>query len=105
MEYSKQRHFNILEFSFFNNPYDGWIVGGGGVILRTIDGGISWNIQNAYTTKYLTSVFFLNEDIGFVVGQYGILLNTNNGGDLWNKQFISAESLSSVFFVIIRQVG
>jgi len=77
----------------------GWIVGEGGVILKTTDGGDHWVPQNSGTTKPLLSVAFLNQDLGFAVGYDGTILKTTDGGTLWSsKTSGTSRHLTSVHF-------
>ncbi|PIQ25140.1 MAG: hypothetical protein COW63_19195 [Bacteroidetes bacterium CG18_big_fil_WC_8_21_14_2_50_41_14] len=80
----------ILEDVFFINHSIGWAVGERNTILKTTDGGESWNImQYSFGSDMrFYSVRFYNELTGFVVGgrsydSYGILLKTNDGGETW----------------------
>lgn len=58
-----------------------------GLILKTTDGGVTWNSQQSGTQNNLKSVCFGNKDTGFVVGDSGMILHTVNGGLDWEKQF------------------
>lgn len=60
--------------------------GFGGVILRTTDGGITWNYQGSGTKAWLTGVSFIDANTGTVVGKEGTILRTTNGGATWIKQ-------------------
>jgi hypothetical protein len=71
-----------------------------GDILKTTDGGISWNSQTSGTGTLLNSVYFLDEDTGWVVGSGGTILKTINGGATWETQSSGAQhSLSSIYFI------
>jgi len=59
---------------------NGWAVGLGGVILHSLDGGVSWSIQNSNTSENLFGVSFVNNVQGWVAGENGTILITNNGG-------------------------
>lgn len=61
----------------FVNANTGYIVGDGGVILNTTNGGASWAGQVSGTTNLLHDVFFVNSGLGFAVGQNGQILKTN----------------------------
>jgi hypothetical protein len=64
------------------NETTGWIAGynntGGNAIIKTTDGGKTWNSQITPTYS-LTDIFFINENIGWAVGD-GIFKTTNGGG-------------------------
>jgi photosystem II stability/assembly factor-like uncharacterized protein len=83
--------FNCIHFSDVNN---GWVVGKGGIILHTTNGGTSWNyVTNAGITSTYTSktVFFLNANTGWIGTKDSTngdvyILYTNNGGSSWSVQ-------------------
>lgn len=54
------------------NPHEAFI-------LKTVDGGITWNEQNT-GNGVLNSIFFINDTTGWAVGDSGKILFTENGG-------------------------
>ncbi len=91
----------ISDKSFFGvefiNPDTGWAVGGD--IIKTTDGGNSWQVQLSDSIG-LGSVNFINSDIGWVVGNNAVILNTTNGGSNWIYQGNQTGSwLTSVKFI------
>jgi photosystem II stability/assembly factor-like uncharacterized protein len=66
----------------------GWAVGHDSVILRTADGGASWEvIQFAPEEETpLLDVWFADDEHGFAVGAYGTFLVTADGGETWDFQ-------------------
>ena len=62
------------------------VVGYGGKILETKDGGFSWNILESGTDVALYAVRFADDQHGFISGQDGLILHTNDGGKTWQKQ-------------------
>jgi photosystem II stability/assembly factor-like uncharacterized protein len=90
---------NLYDVCFVDG-HTGWIVGGTGKILNTIDGGDHWLNQTSGTTRDLHAVFFVNSQKGWAVGTNGTVLHTNNGGVDWHAQTINTSSLiKSVYFV------
>jgi len=71
-----------LEGLFMLDLQHGWIVGEGGVILRTSNGGNIWSTQPSGTVARLDDVHFLNAQRGWAVGG-GALLETHDGGMNW----------------------
>jgi photosystem II stability/assembly factor-like uncharacterized protein len=64
-------------------------VGHGGFVLRTRDGGATWERQPSFTHSRLRSVFFVDERTGWAVGdahpEPGVLFETVDGGATWTK--------------------
>jgi photosystem II stability/assembly factor-like uncharacterized protein len=58
----------------------------GQVILRTEDGGATWNPQFSGTTSNLYGVSFVDANIGTAVGEWGRILRTEDGGKSWVVQ-------------------
>jgi photosystem II stability/assembly factor-like uncharacterized protein len=63
-------------------------VGELGTIVKTTDGGRTWNRLVGETVNNLRGTWFANENIGFAVGDNGIILRTTNGGSSWTTQVI-----------------
>lgn len=63
----------------------GWSCGENGLVLRTINGGQTWTIQNTNTTQTLNDVHFVTSSIGWVVGTNGLILRTSTGGTSWSE--------------------
>lgn len=66
----------------FINADTGIAVGYNGTVLRTTDGGTTWNIIDAGVTSDLYSVNFLNNLTCFITGLPGIL-KSSDGGLTW----------------------
>ena len=79
----------------------GWVCGWGGTILRTVDGGQTWEAQASGTDVVLEDIFFADANRGWAVGgSSGVILATTNGGDTWVAQTSPVQvPLSQVFFV------
>jgi photosystem II stability/assembly factor-like uncharacterized protein len=74
----------------------GSVVGDEGVILRTGDGGLSWNVQNSGVMENLYDIYYYDYSIILAVGASGTLLYTNNTGQNWTvKQTGMIESYYS----------
>jgi photosystem II stability/assembly factor-like uncharacterized protein len=66
----------------FVNEKDGWVVGDSGVILRSTDGGESWQRQTCPIEDYLFTVDFIDIKNGWICSRNSIL-RTTNGGKNW----------------------
>jgi photosystem II stability/assembly factor-like uncharacterized protein len=78
---------NPTESVFFVNENVGWMVGAGGSILKTTDGGIEWEFQECGLDSWFQSVSFIDQNTGWVVGggndDKGSIIMTKNSGESW----------------------
>jgi len=63
------------------------VVGYGGKILATENGGRSWDVIPSGTDRALYNIHFVDPDTGWISGQDGVLLHTIDGGKTWQRQF------------------
>lgn len=56
---------------------------GNGAILKSEDGGNSWNKVASLNAKFFEKTQFIDENNGFVCGDYGYVYKTNDGGKNW----------------------
>jgi photosystem II stability/assembly factor-like uncharacterized protein len=102
----------LMKVSFIDQG-KGITVGADGTILRTEDGGASWEnvspnlmeilpmelIDRGVTSLNFYDVLFLNETRGWVVGDWGTILCTADGGKTWTVSHIGPfPSLFSMSF-------
>jgi photosystem II stability/assembly factor-like uncharacterized protein len=88
-----------LHSVYFTDANTGFIVGDKGYILKTINGGLTWDSLSAGTYN-LNSVYFPDANTGYAVGDSGTILKTSNGGVTWDSLSSgTAYSLSSVYFI------
>ena len=88
----------------FTDANTGWIVAAKGVVIKTSDGGLTWQPQTVGTAVDLGSLCFLDAQTGWVAGQGGVLLATADGGANWSQQRLGSNDLRAVHFVN-RQMG
>ncbi len=88
----------------FADPLNGWVVGQGGLMLRTNDGGLTWTqATNGFSTQWY-QIKMANSLVGYIAGQNGYILRTKDGGVRWEVQKVEVtgqifgrdESLSAV---------
>ncbi|HEY7184544.1 MAG TPA: YCF48-related protein [Blastocatellia bacterium] len=72
---------------FFVDRDRGWVVGSGGALLATEDGGAKWRRQalpERQSSETLNDVWFFNPDRGLLLGEYGLV---NRNGDVnWSER-------------------
>jgi len=83
---------------YFTNANTGYIVGNGGKILKTSDGGYNWSSQSSGIPYDLYSVKFTDENVGYIVGWGGYILKTIDGGTNWIVKHYAGPPLVSVCF-------
>lgn len=69
----------------------GWAVGHDETILRTEDGGVTWQLVHSApeAERPLLDVWFADSKHGFAVGAYGAFLATADGGTVWEERHLS----------------
>ena len=96
----------LLKSVQFINQDTGWAAGEGGTIIKTTDGGISWEIQNTNVETFIVDLFFLDENLGWALTirqlvPFGTtILHTTNGGDDWIAEDFPQQSviMNTIFF-------
>lgn len=96
---------------WFLDPSRGFVCGetddGRGVMLRTVDGGTSWEVVGDLGDQAadipLTQVVFADERHGFAVGAGEAFWRTEDGGYRWRK--ISVEGLSAYGVFLLGDTG
>ncbi|MCL4485453.1 MAG: YCF48-related protein [Nitrospirae bacterium] len=63
-----------------------WVAGDQGVLLRSKDGGRSWEqVKTGIDHLFLNAISFPTDRVGFAVGEKGVILRTVDGGDHWTR--------------------
>ncbi|MEX1994022.1 MAG: YCF48-related protein [Steroidobacteraceae bacterium] len=77
---------NLTAVYFFDERH-GWAVGHVETILRTNDGGATWQLSHfaPENTQPLLDVWFADELRGLAVGAYGVIYSTTDGGAVWSQ--------------------
>lgn len=70
-----------------HNEQTGWAVGHDAVILRTRDGGETWELVHSAPEEQLPllDIWFRDADSGIAIGAYGYFVETDDGGDSWSQ--------------------
>lgn len=91
--YSPPLYYGINDLHFLNSQ-TGFAGGTRKLLVKTTDGGLTWNEVAMDTVDNFHKIFFLDENLGYAVGQriyggmgwtvsYGIFMKTINGGINW----------------------
>jgi photosystem II stability/assembly factor-like uncharacterized protein len=109
----------------FSDSQHGWAVGGNGLIIRTRDGGKSWELLKPPTrteasvrVSDLHAIRFANSSVGYVAGnkRYGTKINdevwgsveifcTKDGGETWRKCYQENLPLSVFRITTVSESG
>ena len=77
----------------------GFAAGNGGIILKTVNKGLTWSGLHTGTANTLFSVNFTDISTGYAAGLNGTLVKTENGGTTWIAIGVgTGYTLSSVCF-------
>lgn len=71
----------------FADAKNGWAVGHAAAILHTVDGGLSWTLQQYRPEKDepLLNVMAVDAQHAFGIGAYGMFVQTVDGGATWTE--------------------
>jgi photosystem II stability/assembly factor-like uncharacterized protein len=95
-----------LRYLSFVDSLTGWAAGEAGTIIRTTDGGDTWEIQNSTVQTFISDIFFLDKNLGWattiedVFPFNSIIIKTTNGGEDWIAENFpdSSEYIRTIFF-------
>lgn len=62
------------------------------IVVRTSDGGRSWQRQLADPNSWFYDVFFLDDQTGWVCGYEGLVLKTTDAASTWKRQRTAVRS-------------
>ena len=68
----------------------GIAVGNDGVILKSTDGGATWQTRPSGTKEHLSSIKMVSSSIGWAVGYSGTIVKTMDGGESWITQNLNS---------------
>lgn len=74
---------NALQGASFVSTTQGWSAGsnGTGIVMVTVDGGVTWTLQTAPAGNNLRAIWFIDALRGWAVGENGRILHTGSGGE------------------------
>lgn len=103
-EFVTSNTFNNLNSLYFVNANVGYIVGDGAIVLKTTNGGLSWEGDYRPENVDFTKISF-KLNIGFILGENGIVLQTTDAGETWAQQVSNTEGDLFDLFFITPQIG
>jgi len=88
----------------FLNKNTGWVVGVGGTIRKTTNGGMNWfEITHPVGTRLLSSIHLIDSNYAYIVGDFETIIKTTDGGNSWVVIRYGAigegDSYEGVFFI------
>ena len=82
----------------FVDSSTGWTVAfWGGGILKTTDGGATWNVQHSDPSQHFLALEAIDSDHAWACGD-GIVVSTSDGGATWSQHDLGAGYCTSVAF-------
>ena len=89
---------DYIESVSFISPAQGWMLGSGGYIYLTSNGGTTWKMVNSGFSS-LTAIYFVDALNGWAVGATGTIIKTSDGGNTWTAQTSGrTENLFAIYF-------
>ena len=89
---------NLYSLSFYDDK-NGFVVGSGGITLRTVDGGLTWQDQESASRFNLFAVQAFGPAAAIAVGELGTILITEDGGKTWVVQpTITSKVLQAIVY-------
>lgn len=71
-----------------------------GTIVKTVDGGETWSLQDAGVNESLRGLCFVDGEQGWAVGANGVIVHTSDGGSHWSQQSVdTTDDFRGVVFV------
>jgi len=92
-----------LNSVYFLNPQMGWAVGEYGTLIKTADGGKTWEKLKSGTGNTLLEVEFFDQNFGFAAGLDATILKTVDGGKTWTAE--SPNKKTHYYGVTFRRGG
>jgi photosystem II stability/assembly factor-like uncharacterized protein len=98
------KQYDLFTMAVKTSPFEIWAAGSGGMVVRSLDEGKSWEEKQLGSPEVVfSSIHFPDPDHGWLVGTRSAIYNTEDGGKTWNK--IDRKDnmyLTSVFFADVQ---
>jgi photosystem II stability/assembly factor-like uncharacterized protein len=89
-----------LNSIFCVDSIHGWVAGAVGFLIRSIDGGATWDQHSTGTQANLRATAFADTNFGLAVGDGGTVVRTEDGGQTWKTVAIATQQ--NLYAVAIR---
>jgi len=100
---------SLLINNFYVKSQTGFIMGSNGLLLKTTNGGSSWDSMPTGTTKILWESYFINNQTGWIAGgdydETGMVIKTTDQGETWVQQFSTNSNWMTNIWFINSQTG
>ena len=98
------KQYDLFTMAVKTSPFEIWAAGSGGMVVRSLDEGKSWEEKQLGSPEVVfSSIHFPDPNHGWLVGTRSTIYNTEDGGKTWNK--IDRKDnmyLTSVFFADVQ---
>ena len=94
---------DIIDIQFINNSV-GW-AHSFGQLLKSVDGGYTWNIQEINSESLISSIYFLSEKLGWVVLEDNLIIKTLDGGTTWHTYSTTEGGFYQDLFFLNDSIG
>ena len=102
----------MLQDVYFMDSQNGLVVGDGGLMLKTSDGGKTWEKMEVDMrppgaeqrpggrpggfgrggSAPLYNIYFVDENVGYITGGRGTILKTEDGGKTWGRKMATSDT-------------
>lgn len=87
---------------YWRGSDEAWIVGGGGMIMRSLDKGETWQDRSSSSTSGLWQIRLHSDSILLVVGENGAILRSSDDGQPKLTALVSPDQTSSCLGDVIK---
>jgi photosystem II stability/assembly factor-like uncharacterized protein len=70
----------------FVNPDTGWACGDLGTVIKSVDGGQHWTVEQTNTTTPILKVKSYNGQVVIASGFNGLIIRSTDGGETWTQE-------------------
>ena len=88
----------------FTSATSGILIGSSGGIMKTVDGGNSWQTVSSGVSSYMSNIQFIDQNKGYIAGSL-ILLKTIDGGNNWIQLNVPSNAYTKSISFISENEG